>query len=210
MTSRQAVVVGVDGSPSSRTALDWAAAIAAAEHRELRVIYALSVPPMPVPLAVPPLGPQADELRDAVHRFLQDAVDRARQAHPGLEASGAVIDGQPAAVLHREAQQARLVVIGSRGLGGFSGLLLGSTGVTLSAHSPCPVVVVREASSTGDVVVGVDGSARATAAVVVVAVRPTPPSPWIAPSAAAIRNRPSSTSSSRAGSSWKAWAICAA
>jgi nucleotide-binding universal stress UspA family protein len=81
------------------------------------------------------------------------------------------VDGDPAVVLAGESKRAELVVLGDRGLGGFTGLLLGSVAVALSAHAACPVVVVRgveadpAVSRPEPVVVGVDGSQGSTAAV---------------------------------------------
>ncbi|MBC7270222.1 MAG: universal stress protein [Streptomyces sp.] len=92
-------------------------------------------------------------------RLLSEAVERARTAEPEMEVSYAVVAGEPLTVLEAEARTAELVVVGSRGMGGFAGLLAGSTAAHLAAHGRCPVLVVREEAPTdGPVVVGVDGS----------------------------------------------------
>lgn len=73
---------------------------------------------------------------------------------------GEVFDGPPALVLQERSTDAGMLVLGSRGHGGFAGLLAGSTAVSVTAHAHCPVVVVRDgqAATSGPVVVGVDGS----------------------------------------------------
>jgi nucleotide-binding universal stress UspA family protein len=89
---------------------------------------------------------------------------------PGLAVEQEVVTGFPVPVLSAEATRARLVVLGDRGLGGFTGLLVGSVAVALSAHAPCPVVVVRGPTPgappplEGPVVVGIDGSPTSEAA----------------------------------------------
>jgi len=79
----------------------------------------------------------------------------------------AVLVGPPIPTLIEESKAALLMVLGSRGLGGFTGILVGSTAVALAAHAQCPVAVVRGSRATGPVVVGVDGSPAGEAAVTV-------------------------------------------
>jgi hypothetical protein len=74
------------------------------------------------------------------------AVQRAKAAAPGVRVSAAMPVGAAPPVLLAEAEPACLVVVGCRGLGGFTGLMLGSTGVQLAGHAPCPVIVVRHDS----------------------------------------------------------------
>lgn len=100
---------------------------------------------------------------------LEAAVEVAVDAAPGVRASHQVIIGYPVPVLIGESKNARLVVLGDRGLGGVSGLLVGSVAVALAAHGGCPVVVVRGQSpvppdSPLPVVVGVDGTVNSEAA----------------------------------------------
>ncbi|WP_327002192.1 universal stress protein [Dactylosporangium sp. NBC_01737] len=139
------VVVGVDGSAQSMEAVEWAAADAARRHRRLQIIH-----------ACPPHGAHpAPALDEAVARA------RAVSAELSITTSAPV---QPAAVALLDASRwADTVVVGSRGLGGFGGLLLGSVGGQLAAHGACPVVVVRGdgragGPEAGRVLVGVDGS----------------------------------------------------
>jgi len=76
-------------------------------------------------------------------RVLERALEDAGDAAAGLDVESVVREGAPAGVLLDEAQDAELLVVGSRGLGGFRGLLLGSVSQQCTHHAPCPVVIVR-------------------------------------------------------------------
>ncbi|WAZ23893.1 universal stress protein [Streptomyces cinnabarinus] len=144
------VVVGVDGSSSSLAAVDEAVREARRRRGELRVVHAFSWPvrPMYAPLDPSPLNHLAHE-----------AAQRARSLAPDVEVTEAVVTGDTVAVLEAESRAGDLLVVGPRGMGGFIGMLLGSTAASLAAHSQCPVMVVREEpADTGPVVVAVDGS----------------------------------------------------
>lgn len=132
--------------------------------RLLRIIHAVDHP-LGASGGAQTTGASEDEPQPGgPQRLLDDAVEDARSAAPELAVETHVVTGPPARAVLAEAGNACLVVLGSRGLGGFTGLLLGSVGVQVAAHAPCPVVVVRPAVSTpaarssGRVVVGVDGS----------------------------------------------------
>jgi nucleotide-binding universal stress UspA family protein len=160
------VVVGVDGSPSSLDAVDLAAREARLRGCGLKVVHAFIWPAMHVPLGPSPLGPAEGGLRNLVGRMVAEAVERARSVAPEVEVTNAVVTGEPLTVLEAQSRTAALVVVGSRGLGGFVGLLLGSTAVHLAAHSHCPVLVVRDQSRPArQIVLGVDGSPAGDAAV---------------------------------------------
>jgi nucleotide-binding universal stress UspA family protein len=168
MTSNPAaaIVVGVDGSPPSLHALDWAAREAAARQRPLRILHAFQWPLTNELMGPPAVGPPDAGLQHAAERVLSAAADRVRAAAPTLEVSTGLPADAPAAALIDASHDADLLVVGHRGLGGFSGLLLGSVGVQTAAHAACPVVVVRDSSAehprgepgpaAGQVVVGVD------------------------------------------------------
>ncbi|HEV2087223.1 MAG TPA: universal stress protein [Cryptosporangiaceae bacterium] len=170
------VLVGVDGSEESRVAVDWAVREAVLRHRPLRLVHAWGwLPPVHVPLAPIPVTPVPVEpvegLEQAVAELLDAEVERARALAPGHEISGELARGAASNVLLERAEDsgAVLLAIGHRGLGGFAGLLVGSVGVQLTAHAPCPVVVVRQLGvpngpSVGQVVTGVDGSPRSVGA----------------------------------------------
>jgi nucleotide-binding universal stress UspA family protein len=165
------IVVGVDGSEVSLEAVEWAAAEAVARHRRLRVVHAFIWPLLRVPMGPSTYAPPDSGLRADAQRILDQAVQRARQAAPGIAVTGVMPVGAPVPVLLSEIEQAPLVVLGSRGLSGLSGVLVGSTGVQVVAHAPCPVIVVRPVSAAtpnsltaNQLVVGVDGSSLSVAA----------------------------------------------
>ncbi|MBB5826624.1 universal stress protein [Micromonospora carbonacea] len=164
--SGAAVVVGVDGSPSSLRAVRLAAAEAARRDRPLRVVHGFIWPLLRVPLGPAAGAPPGAGLREQAGQLVADAVAEAEQAAPSLRVTGEIIDGEAAAVLVGESPTAVLVVVGDRGLGGFGALVLGSVAVQVAAYADCPVLVARGAARPGGpVVVGVDGSALSRAAV---------------------------------------------
>ncbi|WP_175412490.1 universal stress protein [Streptomyces sp. TRM64462] len=153
------IVVGVDGSESSLTAVEAAAQEARWHGVGLHVVHAFMWPAMHPPPGPAPLGPPGGGLRDVVERLVTEAVERARAVAPEVDVTQAVVTGGPLPVLEELSRTAELVVVGSRGTGGFVGLLAGSTAVHLAAHGRCPVMVVREPPDpAGPVVLGVDGS----------------------------------------------------
>ncbi|MEU8801084.1 universal stress protein [Spirillospora sp. NPDC048819] len=160
------VVVGVDGFESSLTAVQTAAREAQSRGVPLRVVHAFVWPLLRVPLGPSPLGPPTGGFRNMADRLVSQAVERARSVAPELPITSRVVTGAAVTVLEEESREAVLVVVGSRGLGGFSGLLVGSTAVHLAAHARCPVLVVRgEPDPSGPIVLAVDGSAAGEAAV---------------------------------------------
>jgi nucleotide-binding universal stress UspA family protein len=155
-----AVLVGYDGSPGARAALDWALAEATRLRAPVQLRYVFEwvsrVGMFPV---VPPY--RCGDPRTDARSVVDDAVVAAGVAYPGLEVRGEVVDGSAAGALCEASRDAAMVVLGHSGLGGFSGLLLGSVGVAVTAHAHCPVVVVRgqrPAQAPLPVWVGVDGS----------------------------------------------------
>ncbi|MEU4096434.1 universal stress protein [Streptomyces sp. NPDC026673] len=153
------VAVGVDGSASSLAAVETAAREARRRGAGLRVVHAFLWPAMHVPLGPSALGPPEGGLRNTARRVVAEAVERARSVSPEVDVTHAVVTGEPLTVLEAESRAAELVVVGSRGMGGFVGLMLGSTAVHLAAHGRCPVLVVREQPAAGGpVLLGVDGS----------------------------------------------------
>ena len=168
--SGRPVVAGVDGSECALQAVRWAAAEAVRRRRPLRLVAAHAWPAGGL-VGDPGLGvdPQA-VLRDVVRGHLATAATAAATASPELLVEQVEVTGLPVPVLQGESARAELVVLGDRGLGGFTGLLIGSVAVALAAHAACPVVVVRGAepdrpAPREPVVVGVDGSPASEAAV---------------------------------------------
>ncbi|GGV35173.1 universal stress protein [Kitasatospora herbaricolor] len=136
------IVVGVDGSPSSRAALRWAQGQARLEDASVEAVAAWDYPPMSGwGLSVP--GP---EIEEAARLALADTVKQ-EQAPARPPVRQRTECGHPADVLLRAARGAHLLVVGSRGLGGFTGTLLGSVSRHCVEHAPCPVVVVRGTGS---------------------------------------------------------------
>lgn len=159
------VVVGTDGSESSLEAVAAAALEARRRGTALRVVHAFAWPVPHHPLGGPPQFPDAD-MRALTDPLTARAVERARTVAPHVPVSRTVAAGDALTVLAGQSRAAQLVVVGSRGTGGFGGLLLGSTGVGLAAHARCPVLVVRgRPDPTGPVLLGVDGSPAAADAV---------------------------------------------
>jgi nucleotide-binding universal stress UspA family protein len=164
------VLVGVDGSDTALHAVRWAAREAQRKHAPLRLVHVSHLAPVRHPRQVaPPPEYRAAVLEQGRH-WLAEAVEAARRAVPGIAVSTDLHDGVVAHVLVNESAKALLLVLGHRGLGGFTSLLVGSVAVALSAHGHCPVVVVRSPgmgdapADEGPVVVGVDGSEISDAA----------------------------------------------
>jgi len=156
------VLVGYDGSDQARAAVDWAAAEAASRGTGLALMSAF-VPPT----TGAAFGYGAFLSPDA----MEDIVDRARAAlaregeeiarlYPGLDVTSDVMVASPSSALVEASDDACLTVVGSRGLGGFRGLVLGSVGIQVATHAHSPVVVVRRPPDPDArvVVVGIDGS----------------------------------------------------
>ncbi|MFC7644740.1 universal stress protein [Streptosporangium lutulentum] len=123
----------------------------------LQIVHGFLWPQLGVPLGPAPGAPPEGGLRHAAERILAIALDRAHTVAPGLDVSVGMPEGAPVPALLRRSRQAELLVVGSRGLGRISGLLLESVGAELATESACPVVVVRgSATPHGPVVVGVD------------------------------------------------------
>jgi nucleotide-binding universal stress UspA family protein len=160
------VLVGVDGSADSRDAVAYGAWEARQRHLPLRLVHGL----VPAPtFGIAPTVPAVTEaLFTDARALVAEAAAGVRRTDSDLPVGTAVIAGGPAGVLVEEAAHAALVVVGSRGLGGYAGLLAGSVSIQVATHAPVPVVVLRHSAppagppavpGTGPVVVGVDGSA---------------------------------------------------
>ena len=163
------VVVGVDHSSASTAAVADAAWEAQRRGLELRLVHGF---PVPVP-SLTPLAPYYDEnqVLSAVEERFADTVAGVRASYPELALSTKVVAGSGGKALVAESRTAGLIVVGSRGQGGFDGVLLGSVAAQVATYAHCPVLVVRprvtedgtpdvSVPATGAVVVGIDGSAR--------------------------------------------------
>ncbi|MBR7825623.1 universal stress protein [Actinospica sp. MGRD01-02] len=148
------VVAGVDGSENSARAALWAAGEAERRKTTLALVHALHLPDS----AVPPIEPTgyAQRRRAEGTTLLDKAVVGVRAHFPDLQLDVELTDLDPAHALVEFSRTAALLVTGSRGHGGFSGMLLGSVSRKLAEHAHCPVVVVREEPAlpeAGDVIV---------------------------------------------------------
>ncbi|WP_400160384.1 universal stress protein [Arthrobacter sp. BPSS-3] len=132
------IVAGVDGSAPSRLALEWAITEARLRNGRVRAVTAWEVPPA---TGMEGLVWDPDVFPQAARRLQNEALKRVDSE--GVTVTGDVVQGNAAAVLLRAAGNADLLVVGSRGLGGFTGLLLGSVSTQVLHHAPCPVLVVR-------------------------------------------------------------------
>jgi nucleotide-binding universal stress UspA family protein len=155
---RRPVVVGVDASEASLRATRFAADEARRRRVPLQIVHAMSW--LMDSLTIPPTGlDAAGQLRAGAATVAQWAADAV--AGDDLEIRTAVEEGDPVAVLRAASADAQLVVLGSRGIGGVTGLLVGSTANGLVAHAHCPVIVLPDeaAASVPDrqsIVVGVE------------------------------------------------------
>ncbi|MFI2650269.1 MULTISPECIES: universal stress protein [Micromonospora] len=163
------ILVGYDGSTDASVALDWALDEAGRSGRPVRLAYVfewLTVAGWIGPGVAPGVWPD-ETARRQVEDLVRKAAADAAAERPGLTVRGEVFDGPPALVLQERSADAQMLVLGSRGHGGFAGLLAGSTAVSVAAHAHCPVIVVRDGqpATSGPVVVGVDGSPSSVQAV---------------------------------------------
>ncbi|NGO42672.1 universal stress protein [Streptomyces sp. YC419] len=160
------MIVGVDGSASSLEAVDVAAREAHLRGAPLRIVHAFGQAPGHLPTGGPTWSPADHGLEPMTQGVLARAEERAYGVAPGTAITRSVVAGEALQVLEIESRSASLAVVGSRGLSGFSGLLLGSTAVRLATHGRCPLMVVRgRPDPAGAVVMAVDGSEAGEAAV---------------------------------------------
>lgn len=163
------VVAGYDGSPASEAAVWWAAAEADRRQSRLRLIYALPLPFMSSPLGAPSVPLPTERLRETAEHLLAELALRVRDVWPRLAVDAVVTFAGATQALLQEATTADLVVVGSRGLGEFRDLAMGSVSAHVATHASCPVVVVpprwQAGRSGSGIVVGVDGSKRSLEAI---------------------------------------------
>jgi len=164
-TPRRAIVVGVDGSPTSDLAVDWAVAEATRRKLPLHIIHAFSYG---YPKTKTGFGHSVDDLKQIARGVRKDAVARASSANPDLTITWAESAYGPAPALVVASEKASTVVVGARGLSAVRGVLVGSVSMQVATHAHCPVVVVHDMPTPvpeAPVVVGVDGSALSANAI---------------------------------------------
>ncbi|KXF50279.1 MULTISPECIES: universal stress protein [Rhodococcus] len=170
MTGIKPIVVGVDGSESASAAVAWAARAAAALSLPLHIVTVVHIPAFYY--TEPYLAESfKEELEDTAKARLGSARVHAKQTvDEPLDITTEQHEGKVSQTLIELSANAHMVVLGSRGHGEFTGLLVGSTTSAVAAHGHCPLVVVRgrtmdgQPPTEGPIVVGVDGSESSKAA----------------------------------------------
>ncbi|GLX53090.1 hypothetical protein Shyhy01_60400 [Streptomyces hygroscopicus subsp. hygroscopicus] len=135
------VTAGLDGSPESRAAVEWAAREAALRDLPLRILH----------VREPEAGLDADAAAaEEWARTVRESAAGLRLRHPAIEVVTDQVTGDPAAALAEAADGAELLALGSRGLGRLGGFLIGSAGLSVIAHTMRPVVLVRAGEQAAD------------------------------------------------------------
>lgn len=154
------LVVGVDGSAGAAEALRWAVAEARLRKARLRIVHAWTYGYAGMPLGTfgalggfdsyEALGINAVDLQQAAEDLLDRTVGDVSGEVEDVDVERHVVEGGAAQVLIGVVADADLLVVGSRGHGGFVGLMLGSVSQQCVSHAPCPVVVVHSRKATAD------------------------------------------------------------
>ena len=138
--SANQVVVGVDGSVASKAALTWAARLAPSLGATIHVIVAWEYPIIfGLEGGIPSDWKPDENAKEILNASLEEVFGKDRPV--GLR--GSISQGHPTFVLLDASKEAQMLVVGSRGLGGFTGLLLGSVSSACAEHAKCPVLVVH-------------------------------------------------------------------
>ncbi|WP_218712479.1 universal stress protein [Arthrobacter sp. BF1] len=139
------IVVGVDGSPESILALRWAKTLASTLGCTIMAISAWHLETVYGPYPVTDWDGESE-----AHQVLNQALGEAFGGEPPVGMVAEVRRGRPVPVLLNLAQSAQMLIVGSRGHGGFAGMLLGSVSSACAAHARCPVLVVHGAQQLGE------------------------------------------------------------
>ena len=136
------LVVGIDGSDESATALAWAVEDARRRQLDLELVYGLAIPVVSDAYGMVMTRPDIDELCRYSESLLDAARTSAETMDPGVPVRTRLLNGPPAAVLIEASKEAAGLVVGSRGIGAISGRMLGSVSVRVAAKACCPVYVI--------------------------------------------------------------------
>lgn len=140
------IVIGVDGSPPSKAALRWAVRQADLTGAYVEAVSAWHFPVAAYGIPFAPVGTMEDtDYGEIARELLTAAITETVDPGSTVKVSMTVAEGSPAQVLLDAAKGADLLVVGSRGHGGFTGALLGSVSQHCAYHATCPLVVVRAA-----------------------------------------------------------------
>ena len=141
------IMVGLDGSSESRAAAEWAAREAKLRRLPVRLIHVWE--PVPDPLAQAPLlGPET--MQHWGEQLPRETAEGLRSRHPGVDVTTVHVEGRPADALVGAAEDADLLVLGSRGMSGVGGFMVGSVGQAVVARTDVPVVLVRAGEQATD------------------------------------------------------------
>lgn len=158
------IVVAVDGSKASHVAVRWAANTALKRGVPLRLASSYTMPQYLYAEGMVPPQELFDDLQVETMEKIDEAREIAHKVAPDIKIGHTIAEGSPIDMLLEMSKSVTMIVMGSRGLGGLSGMVMGSVSAAVVSHASCPVVVVREdnnvdeANKYGPVVVGVDGS----------------------------------------------------
>lgn len=154
----KAIVVGYDGSAQAAQAVRWAAGQAALRNRPLHLVHC-TLWPLPTHDPRPVLDVTETRDKPPAQVIIEEALAHAKHAAPAVEIRTSLLYGWPSVHLPRISAGEELLVVGSRGIGGFMGLLVGSVSLEMAATAACPVAVIRsDEHPDGPVVVAIDSS----------------------------------------------------
>ena len=167
------ILAGYDGSKNAEIAVFWAAQLATATNRPLRLLTSYSLPAMvgigmSAGYALPALSSQEVHEIDMRHKaMMSELADRVKSEFPQLPLETFIDQGAPAAAVLRASEDTAAIVLGTRGIGAAHGLIMGSVSYAVAHKAKKPVMLVPETANraiAGKVVVGIDGSSRSVQA----------------------------------------------
>ncbi len=142
MSEYRKIVVGVDSSSASLQAVTWAANEAKLRDSSIEIIHAWSMPFVVEPMVMMPMAFPMEILVEDANKIVDAAIATVTGIDPKIQVVGRIARGSAPEHLITAGKSADLLVVGSRGHGGFVGLLLGSVAQQVANHAPCPVVNV--------------------------------------------------------------------
>lgn len=142
------IVVGVDGSASSKAALRWAMRQAELTGSSVEAVIAWQFPPMIGAFGFGPVPAMMLNFDEIAAKTLADSIAEVVDPETTVRLNTAVVEGHPAGVLLKASEGADLLVVGSRGHGGFASALLGSVSQHCAHHAPCPLLIIRSHAAT--------------------------------------------------------------
>jgi nucleotide-binding universal stress UspA family protein len=162
------IVIGVDGSAGSTSALEWGLALAERGHAPVRLIHAVAPSMWDLRIGGGDVGAMSDAL-SAARDLLEQELEQAKSRHPALTITGQLVNDAAPSALIEESREAAAVVVGAHGARGFSNLVAGSTTMNVASHAHATVVTVptdvTNAAQRRGIVVGIDGSPVTQAAI---------------------------------------------